>query len=287
MKHHFGDFLFREDNYWSIIPNRDRYKYYLIDEIRDKNSVKIITIGKDSISWKQISDFPNLEELTLHEPTKEQIEYIRNLQCLKRLRITHARPKNIDFISNLLNLEEIVFEYVSGFSDLSPLKNLKKLKSLHFENLRKVSDFSGLNDIESLKYIRIDGTLDWNQPIDDFEFIKHLPNLEILSLGGINNKTEYPVFLPLLKSEKLKKILVMNNSFQTKEYAFLEILLPNVEGSKNELFHHYNGWIEFLGKKAGMFKETNPNIIDKCAEFKKLYDSFKIEAKDFLKNYFK
>ena len=283
MKHHFADFLFREENYWSIVPNRERYKHYINDEIEDKNSIKIITVGKDSINWKQISDFSNLEELTLHEPTKEQIEYIGNLTSLKRLRITHARPKNIDFISNLINLEEVVLEYVSGFSDLSPLKNLKKLKSLHFENLRRVSNFSGLNGIESLKYIRIDGTFDWNQPIENFEFIKYLPNLEVLSLGGIINKTEYPVFLPLYKAEKLKKIIVRSNSFHTKEYAFLEIILPNVEGSKKDLFYHYEGWIEFLGKRAGMFKESNPNILLKCAEFQNLYNLCIVEAENYLK----
>ena len=283
MKHHFADFLFREENYWSIVPNRERYKHYINDEIEDKNSIKIITVGKDSINWKQISDFSNLEELTLHEPTKEQIEYIGNLTSLKRLRITHARPKNIDFISNLINLEEVVLEYVSGFSDLSPLKNLKKLKSLHFENLRRVSNFSGLNGIESLKYIRIDGTFDWNQPIENFEFIKYLPNLEVLSLGGIINKTEYPVFLPLYKAEKLKKIIVSSNSFHTKEYAFLEIILPNVEGSKKDLFYQYDGWIEFLGKRAGMFKESNPNILLKCAEFQNLYNLCKVEAENYLK----
>ena len=79
-------------------------------------------------------------------------------------------------------MRELVLEYVSGFYDLSPLKELKSLKSAHFENLRRVSDFSGLSGIASLRYLGINGTLDWDQPIKDFEFLRDLGALEALKL---------------------------------------------------------------------------------------------------------
>ncbi|WP_295152734.1 hypothetical protein [uncultured Campylobacter sp.] len=68
-------------------------------------------------------------------------------------------------------------EYVSGFCDLSPLRELKSLRSAHFENLRRASDFSGLSGMASLRYLCINGTLDWDQPIVDFEFLKGLCSL--------------------------------------------------------------------------------------------------------------
>ncbi len=287
MKHHFGDFLDRTDNYWTIVPNIERYAYSANEEIKNKEEVRILTISKNDNNWNQVFNCPNIEEITLHESSKEQVQSISKLTQIKRLRITHLRTKDIEFIGELINLEEIVFEYVSGFSDLSPLRNLKKLKSLHFENLRRVSNFDKLKGIESLKYLHIDGTLDWNQPIENFEFLEGLPNLEVFSLGFIINKTEFPAFLPILKLNKLKRVIIGRATLNTKEYAFLETALPNVEcgtkGGNWELCWEYNESFEFLGKKAGRVKCINSKANEKCEEFIKKYEGIKNESEQIIK----
>jgi len=132
MKHHFADLLDREDDYWTIVPNIERYAYAADEVINDKQNAKVVTVNRHDSHWKQIFDLPYLEELTLHEPTKEQVASTKALKHLKRLRLSHFRAKDIEFISTLVNIEELVFEYVSGFSDLSPLRTLTRLKSLHF-----------------------------------------------------------------------------------------------------------------------------------------------------------
>ncbi len=198
MKHHFGDLLDREGDYWSVVPNRERYAFYINEVPPGSQEITITTIGKVDDDWERIFTFPNIEEVTLHDPNKEQLSRISELTQIQRLRITHARPKNIEFLTSLVNVEELILEYVSGFSDLSPIRCLTKLKSLHIENLRRVTDFSGLSGIESLRYLSINGTLDWKQPISDFAFLSRLPNLEVLSFFQVINKTEYPAFLPAL-----------------------------------------------------------------------------------------
>lgn len=160
MKHHFGDFLDREGDYWTVVPNRERYAYRIGSVPAGDEQVTIATISSDDSLWRNVFTFPNLEELTLHSPTHEQLQAITKLSGLKRLRITHARPREITFISPLSQIEELVLEYVSGFSDLSPLRSLPKLKSLHLENLRRVTDFRGLSGLACLRYLGIDGTLD-------------------------------------------------------------------------------------------------------------------------------
>jgi hypothetical protein len=234
MKHHFGDFLDRTGDYWKMTPNRDRYQLMMHNFSNLDSSIKAITISKDHTNWKEILKLRNLEELTIHEGTKEQFQAIINLKNLKRLRVTHLRPKQIDPIGELENLEELVLEYVSGFSDLSPLTNLDKLKSCHFENLRKVTDFSPLSKVKKLKYLRIDGTLDWKQPIDNFEFLKDLKNLEVISLGQVICKSNYPILLRLTGLKNLKKIKIPVNMFPSEEYALLQTAIPEIEGTQWE-----------------------------------------------------
>jgi hypothetical protein len=285
MKHHFGDLLDRTGDYWTIVPNRERFAYSAGDEIKDKNAVKILTISKYDNYWKQVFECPNIEELTLHEPSKEQIQEIRKLTQVTRLRVTHLRTNDIEFIGELNNVEELILEYVSGFSDLSPLHKLTKIKSLHFENLRRVSNFDGIKGLNSLRYLHIDGTLDWNQPIENFTFLEGLPNLEVFSLRFIINKTDFPAFLPILKLKHLKKINIGRGTFKTNEYAFLETALPKVEGCSWDLCWDYRDNFEFLGKRAGFVKKNSPVAKEKCDEFIKMYDQMKNESKKILKSY--
>ena len=97
MKHHFGDFLDRTGDYWTIVPNRDRYAYSADVEINDKEAVRILTISKHHQNWEQVFNCPNLEELTLHDPSKEEVQALRELTQIKRLRVTF-------FVQPTLNL---------------------------------------------------------------------------------------------------------------------------------------------------------------------------------------
>lgn len=292
MRHHFADFLDRENDYWTIVPNVERYSYSLDTNIDDKTKVKIVTLNKNDKNWKQVFDFLNIEEITLDEPNKEQVESLKKFRYIKRLRISFLKINDIEFISNLANLEELVLEYVSGFSDLSPLRKLTKLKSLHFENLRKVSNFDGLKGINNLKYLKIDGTLDWNQPIESFSFLEGLPNLEVLALGFIINKNDYPTFLPALKLYNLKQIKIGMATLETKEYAFLETALPKVKclNFGNTLwtptYQINDKSTEFIGKGKRSLSINSPNYEGKVSQFLEEYENYKIEAKKILETYF-
>jgi hypothetical protein len=231
MRHHFGDSLDRDGDYWTVVPNRERYAYRINEVPTGSRDILVATIGKQDENWRRALTFPNLEELTLHEPTLEQLNAATELGGLKRLRITHARPKNIEFISKFTNLEELVLEYVSGFDDLSPIGSLNNLRALHMENLRRVSDFSGLREAKTLRYLAIHGTLDWKQPIDDFEFIRGLTSLELLALWQFLCRAHYPATLPLLSLPKLKQLRAHSSYLKTEECALLEVGLNGIEGA--------------------------------------------------------
>ncbi len=292
MKHHFGDFLDRTDDYWTTIPNRERFAFIADFEIANKDEVKLLTISKtqDKIHWQQIYDCPNLEELTLHEPSKEQVEAISKLKKIKRLRVTFFRATDIEFIGDLGNLEELILEYVSGFSDLTPLKRLNNLKSVHFENLRQVTDFGPLAGIESLRYIYINGTFDWSQPVDNFEFLSEIPNLEIFAVGfsvKVLNPT-YPIFKSIIKNKKIKKLRLGRAFCSLEDYAFVEVLLGQenityADDTPVRLIYEREKQIDFLGK--GMRSISSENSKDKCEKIIKEYEQLKVIAKSYLENY--
>lgn len=238
MKHHFADLLDRDGSYWSMVPNQERHRYRIDDMSQGDETVRAVTIGKHDLRRDLLPTLPNVEEVTLHEPDQQQLCELSGIKNLKRLRISHVRLKDIDFIAELPGVEELVMEYVSGFSDLSPLRRLPALRSLHLENLRKVSDFSGLDGMAGLQYLRIDGTLDWKQPILNFEFLSGLAGLEVLSLGQVISKAAYPAFLPARHLKSLRKIWVPSNMFDMAEYALLSVMLPDVQGADWRAYHH-------------------------------------------------
>ena len=114
MKHHFGDMLDRSGGHWNFVPNAQRYAFQMPEWTSGQKLISIATIGREDINWELIGTFPNLEELTLHSPSHEQIAFVSSLWRLKRLRITHARPKSLEFIARLQNLEEVVLECTPG-----------------------------------------------------------------------------------------------------------------------------------------------------------------------------
>lgn len=239
MRHHFADLLDREADHWTITPNRERYAYRIGEVPAGSPEVTIVTLGKEDTNWSRVFTLPNLEELTLHEPSREQLLSVGKLRSVKRLRITHARPASVEFLAAFEQLEELVLEYVSGFSSLAPLQSLKRLRALHLENLRRVSDFGGLSGLLSLRYLAIRGTTDWKQPIDDFEFLRGLPNLDVLSLWQFINKTPYPALLPAQELKNLRKLRLGGSFLPTPEYALLEQALQGVEGA---VWGPFNTW---------------------------------------------
>ena len=71
MKHHFADLLDRDGDYWTIIPNMERYAYSVEDIIPFSKDIKTATLGKHDKNWNRVLTLPNLEEVILHESSHE------------------------------------------------------------------------------------------------------------------------------------------------------------------------------------------------------------------------
>ncbi|MEZ6038642.1 MAG: leucine-rich repeat domain-containing protein [Planctomycetota bacterium] len=293
MRHHFGDFLDREGGYWSMTPNRERYGQDLRDIAPGTKGVTVATIGRDSDDWQRVFTLPDLVELTLHEPAEAQLARLGELPALRRLRITHARPKNLQPLAALAKVEELVLEYVSGFDDLSPLRGMTALRALHVENLRRVRDFGGLAGCAALRFLAIYGTSDWKQPIADFEFARGLPGLEVLNMWQVKCAAPFPATLPLTRLPRLRQLGVHRSYLPAEECALLEQGLPGVEGAaygpwERRIFAsgtHPSGQeacFEFTGTGSGRVRVDAKTAAARCAEFEARYETLRAQARQLL-----
>ncbi len=241
MKHHFADLLDRSADYWTITPNRERWSCHFDDLSEAPDTVSKLTITRNDKNWQKAKSFEQLTELTLHEPDQSQLGALADFPKLTALRISHARPKTLAMLEGLTALREVVFEYVSGIKDLDPLGRLPSLTALHLENLRGVSDFSSLSPSRSLRSLAIYGTLDWNQPVESFDFLEAMENLEYLKLCWLRVPSEPALFAPLLGLKKLSRLEIGMNELPLEEFAWLEAKLPHVEGAVRHAFARYGG----------------------------------------------
>ena len=265
--------------YWHTIKDNSFVECFKNNEVNINTKKAEVSTGTKN--WQIILKLPNLEELILYHPTREQVEAVMYLPKLKRLHIIKVQLKNIEFLKELSELEELKMVYVSGFSDLSPIGNLQKLKSLYIQNFRRISDFSAIASLKNLEYLAINGTFDWKQPIENFNFLSELENLEFFSLWLINCKAEFPLFRSALKLKKLKGVMLSRNEFSLEDYVFWETHFPNVNGTKVELAKKLDSTdhLYFLGKGDRYVNANSKNAQEKIAFYTRRYEEIKKEMK--------
>lgn len=82
MRHHFGDFLDRGGDYWSVVPNRERYAYRIADVESGSADVHVMTIGRHDEDWQKVLTLPQLQHLALHGSYLATAEYAMIEECL-------------------------------------------------------------------------------------------------------------------------------------------------------------------------------------------------------------
>ena len=115
------------------------------------------------------------------------------------------------------------------------------MKALHIENVRRVSDFSGVKNAQRLRYLSIDGTFDWAQPVDSFDFLGTLAQLEFLRLMNVRPPKIAQPLISLLGLKRLSKIAFGMSTFPLEVFAWLQANIPNVEGAVRPAFVKFGG----------------------------------------------
>jgi len=241
MKHHFGDELDRSHGHWTITPNRERWAHHYQSLADAPDDLVALTLTRDDKAWKRALTFGKLAELTLHNPSQEQLAALADFPKLAALRITHARPKSLAMLSGQTGLRELVLEYVSGATDLDAVGELPELTALHIENMRNLADFDSLGRSKSLRYLAVNGTPDWKQPIASLDFLGALSALELLKLGNVRLPEIEDPFGEFLNSRTIRWLKLAMHILPLAEYARIAAALPHVEGAWRSAFTKYGG----------------------------------------------
>lgn len=228
--HFYKSDLDNSSGLWSFQPER----FDLCDALKSvpMEKIKWVYLLGSTDEYKSLKDLKNLEEIHIQYPTHEQIEFISSLTQLKRLKVEDYRPKTIDFLKPLINLEELVLKAVSGFDDLMPIAHLKKLRALNLYMLRRVKDYSPLAALTNLQYLQLGSNFDFPQPVADLEFLRPLRKLEYLIFEYVRILEKEHSSQPLADLENLKFIKMLRNTFSVEDFAFVSEALKGVRGAQ-------------------------------------------------------
>ncbi len=186
-------------SFYKLIPNIRKftiasYNTFDFTELQINTKLKHFGIEEtksNAVDVSFIKNFKDLESLYV-DGMKKGLNNVFFLSNLRKLTFRGVKLENLDFITDLRNLEELNLLFGS-YKSLESLSNLKNLKSIEFSRVRQIPNFDFLNSIESLEKIEFEG-------MAKMEEIPNLSKLTNLKRIHINNN------LRLSKIENIKKI---------------------------------------------------------------------------------
>lgn len=142
------------------------------------------------------------------------------------LHLYELRAGDLGVLHGIPRLQHLKIHWNTKVADLSGISALTRLETLALVDTPKVNDLSPLEALVQLAALEYSGGI-WNtQHAASLEPVAALPKLEELILTNL--KVESGGLRPLARCKALKT-LTLSNQFETEEYAYLSVALPDVE----------------------------------------------------------
>jgi len=214
---------------------------------------------KSNVSLKIIENLQNLENLFVS--ISKDIDSIKYLEKLKFLSLREIKTKNVNFLSDLKNLNEVWFS-LGSYQNIDGIKNLEKLEKLSIHQIRNFSN-NELNSILAKCFNLKSLELQNLKNLESLDFMQKLTKLQYIFLDGNKN---IKTFREVAKSKNLKTFSTSNSRAEDKNLTFLQDVENIFLGDsypKNEIenfskiFTGKNLWI--YGKEIkGKLENNNP-----------------------------
>ena len=182
-----------------------------------------------SVSAKNIHKLKDLriDNLWLIGANEKELKKILAHVDLKYLNLYQVLAKDLSILEMLNSVETIILEWNTKSDRLWDLNKNSKLRTLEITDFSKINSIDQLSQAKQIRHLKLSGGHGKAILLKSIEPLKHLSNLETLSL--YNLKIEDDTLKPIGELVNLKK-LNLSNQFDTKEYAWLSVKLPKTEG---------------------------------------------------------
>lgn len=154
-----------------------------VSRLRNLKRLGITKNVKSKVSLEILEPLQNLE--TLYTSISKDLETISKLPNLEFLSLNEIIKDNLDFLTNLKNLQDL-WLLMGSFKDFSAMAQIESLKKLQVHQVRGF-DSENINPVlencKQLWALKLDNL----KNIHNLEFVPSMPRIKYLSMEGIKN----------------------------------------------------------------------------------------------------
>jgi Leucine-rich repeat (LRR) protein len=218
-----------------------RKEYYQNPEfLRDLNefdSLKTeLAIFANAKNIDRLKDL-NITKLWLIGGKDKELNKIFDLVKPQFLNIYQVLSKDLSIIETLVNTETIILRWNSKSDKLWNMTHNIELKALVIEDFSKISSIEEIGNAVNLDYLIIEGGMWTPIKLDTLKPLSNLLKLQFLRLANMRIKEDG---LRLIANLKGLKELNVSNQFETIDYAYLSVKLPNTKCDSFKPYITYN-----------------------------------------------
>ena len=143
-----------------MVDNPFINNYYILSELSNCVKIKILKLKLHTEYFFNFNNLINLEKLELsvnltktNIPIKINTKSFNELSKLKILIIENISINDLTFLSESINLEEIILTHDDEINDYTPLIKCKKLKKMRIGNILEINEKISILNLQDNKYM--------------------------------------------------------------------------------------------------------------------------------------
>ena len=206
-----------------VCDNQESFDFlWDINSSLKKLSIATYSKKKTNLDITPISNFKELKYLYLKEYNKSIEAAISPLVELETLALRSiSKPKNLDFISHLSNLKDLIIQSCS-FENITAISKLPNIRYLQLWKLAKINDINVVSLLSNLQHIFVE-TLNGVEKFPEVSNLSKLRRIKIVSCKNLRD------FSSIEKSQSLTDFIIQNAKNSNID-DFIPILMnPNIK----------------------------------------------------------